>query len=88
MDTIGLFKILASQRRLDIIRCLWRAPKMEESFQNIRNWTHKMPRATMSQHMKILVDAGLVKVTPVGRFSMAKLTPTPLLEVILEEIER
>jgi ArsR family transcriptional regulator, arsenate/arsenite/antimonite-responsive transcriptional repressor len=69
LTTLDLLAALAEPTRLRIVNCLSAAPLFVSELQAILD----VPQPTVSRHLKVLRDAGLVRDTPVAQFVLYRL---------------
>src|SRR5512146_696679 len=67
--TLDLLTALAESTRLRIVNCLSAAPLFVSELQAILD----VPQPTVSRHLKVLRDAGLVRDTPVAQYVLYRL---------------
>lgn len=67
--TLDLLTALAESTRLRIINCLAGAPLFVSELQDILD----IPQPTVSRHLRVLRDAGLVRDTPISQFVLYRL---------------
>ena len=68
---VDLLTSIAEPTRLRIINCLAAAPLFVSDLQVIL----KLPQPTVSRHLRILRDAGVVRDTPIAQFVLYRLRP-------------
>jgi ArsR family transcriptional regulator len=69
LTTLGLLTAVSEPTRLRIVNCLSAAPLFVSELQAILD----VPQPTVSRHLKVLRDAGLVRDTPVAQFVLYRL---------------
>lgn len=69
LTTLGLLTAVSEPTRLRIVNCLSAAPLFVSELQSILD----VPQPTVSRHLKVLRDAGLVRDTPVAQFVLYRL---------------
>jgi ArsR family transcriptional regulator len=69
LTTLGLLTAISEPTRLRIVNCLSAAPLFVSELQAILN----VPQPTVSRHLKVLRDAGLVRDTPVAQYVLYRL---------------
>jgi len=69
MSTLGLLEALAEPTRLRLVNCLAAAPLFVSDLQVLLD----IPQPTVSRHLKVLRDAGLVRDTPIAQFVLYRL---------------
>ncbi len=67
--TLDLLAALAESTRLRIVNCLAAAPLFVSELQEIL----EVPQPTVSRHLRILRDLGLVRDTPVAQYVLYRL---------------
>ena len=67
--TLDLLAALAESTRLRIVNCLAAAPLFVSELQEIL----EVPQPTVSRHLRILRDAGLVRDTPIAKYVLYRL---------------
>lgn len=67
--TLDLLTALAEPTRLRIVNCLRAAPLFVSDLQVLLD----IPQPTVSRHLKVLRDEGLVRDTPIGQFVLYRL---------------
>ncbi len=72
-STTGLLEALAEPTRLRILNCLAAAPLFVSDLQAIL----AVPQPTVSRHLNVLKDAGLVRDTPIAQFVLYRLRREP-----------
>lgn len=85
LTTLGLLTAVSEPTRLRIVNCLAAAPLFVSELQAILD----VPQPTVSRHLKVLRDAGLVRDTPVAQYVLYRLRHPPqplgrLLSALLE----
>ena len=80
LTTLGLLETLAEPTRLRIVNCLAAAPLFVSDLQTLLG----IPQPTVSRHLRVLRDAGLVRDTPIAQFVLYRLRrpPEPLGRVL------
>ena len=68
-STLDLLTALAEPTRLRIVNCLTAAPLFVSELQAILG----VPQPTVSRHLRVLRDAGLVRDTPIAQFVLYRL---------------
>lgn len=68
-QTIDLLTALAEPTRLRIVNCLTAAPLFVSELQAILG----IPQPTVSRHLRVLRDVGLVRDTPVAQYVLYRL---------------
>ncbi len=68
--TLNLLTALAEPTRLRIVNCLRAAPLFVSDLQTLLD----IPQPTVSRHLKVLRDEGLVRDTPIGQFVLYRLS--------------
>ena len=66
---LGLLEALSEPTRLRIVNCLAAAPLFVSDLQTLLD----VPQPTVSRHLKVLRDAGLVRDTPIAQFVLYRL---------------
>lgn len=81
ISALALLETLAEPTRLRIVNCLAAAPLFVSDLQAVLD----VPQPTVSRHLRILRDAGLVRDTPIGQFVLYRLRRPgePLTRVLL-----
>jgi ArsR family transcriptional regulator len=69
LTTLGLLTAVSEPTRLRIVNCLTAAPLFVSELQAILD----VPQPTVSRHLKVLRDAGLVRDTPVAQYVLYRL---------------
>jgi ArsR family transcriptional regulator len=69
LTTLGLLETLAEPTRLRIVNCLAAAPLFVSDLQTLLD----IPQPTVSRHLRVLRDAGLVRDTPIAQFVLYRL---------------
>ena len=69
LTTLDLLTAVSEPTRLRIVNCLTAAPLFVSELQAILN----VPQPTVSRHLKVLRDAGLVRDTPVAQYVLYRL---------------
>jgi ArsR family transcriptional regulator len=69
MTTLGLLEALAEPTRLRLVNCLSAAPLFVNDLQVLLD----LPQPTVSRHLKVLRDSGLVRDTPIAQFVLYRL---------------
>jgi ArsR family transcriptional regulator len=69
MTTLALLETLGEPTRLRIVNCLTAAPLFVSDLQALL----EMPQPTISRHLKVLREAGLVRDTPIAQFVLYRL---------------
>lgn len=72
-STTDLLVALAEPTRLRILNCLAAAPLFVSDLQAIL----AVPQPTVSRHLKVLKEAGLVRDTPIAQFVLYRLRREP-----------
>ncbi len=67
--TLDLLTALAEPTRLRIVNCLRAAPLFVSDLQALL----EIPQPTVSRHLKVLRDQGVVRDTPIGQFVLYRL---------------
>jgi len=67
--TSDLLVALAEPTRLRIVNCLAAAPLIVSDLQSILD----LPQPTVSRHLRVLKEAGLVRDTPIAQFVLYRL---------------
>jgi ArsR family transcriptional regulator len=85
--TLDLLAALAEPTRLRIINCLRAAPLFVSDLQALLD----IPQPTVSRHLKVLRDQGVVRDTPIGQFVLYRLRRVPapeqrILGAVLEAV--
>jgi ArsR family transcriptional regulator len=80
LTTLGLLETLAEPTRLRIVNCLAAAPLFVSDLQTLLD----VPQPTVSRHLRVLRDAGLVRDTSIAQFVLYRLRrpPEPLGRVL------
>lgn len=83
--TLDLLTALAEPTRLRIVNCLQAAPLFVSDLQALLD----IPQPTVSRHLRVLRDEGLVRDTPIGQFVLYRLRRVPppeqrILSAVLE----
>lgn len=73
LTTLGLLETLAEPTRLRIVNCLAAAPLFVSDLQTLLD----IPQPTVSRHLRVLRDAGLVRDTPIAQFVLYRLRRPP-----------
>ena len=68
-QTIDLLAALAEPTRLRIVNCLAAAPLFVSELQSILG----IPQPTVSRHLRVLRDLGLVRDTPIAQYVLYRL---------------
>lgn len=68
-STLALLETVAEPTRLRILNCLAAAPLFVSDLQTLL----EIPQPTVSRHLRVLRDAGLVRDTPIGQFVLYRL---------------
>jgi len=68
-STLALLETVAEPTRLRILNCLAAAPLFVSDLQAVLD----VPQPTVSRHLRVLRDAGLVRDTPIGVFVLYRL---------------
>lgn len=68
-QTIDLLTVLAEPTRLRIVNCLAAAPLFVSELQAILG----IPQPTVSRHLRVLRDVGLVRDTPIAQYVLYRL---------------
>ena len=68
-STVALLAAVSEPTRLRIVNCLSAAPLFVSELQAILG----VPQPTVSRHLKVLRDAGLVRDTPVAQYVLYRL---------------
>ena len=76
-DAAALFKALADPVRVKLLTLIRRAPDGEACFCDLAD-EFDMPQSSLSHHLKILVQAGLLSRERRGTWSWYRLEPKPL----------
>lgn len=69
LTTLALLEALGEPTRLRIVNCLTAAPLFVSELQALL----EVPQPTVSRHLKVLREAGLVRVTPIAQFVLYRL---------------
>jgi ArsR family transcriptional regulator len=69
LSTLDLLTALSEPTRLRIVNCLAAAPLFVSDLQSLLD----IPQPTVSRHLKVLRDAGLVRDTPIAQFVLYRL---------------
>jgi ArsR family transcriptional regulator len=69
LTTLTLLEALAEPTRLRIVNCLAAAPLFVSDLQSLLD----IPQPTVSRHLRVLRDAGLVRDTPIAQFVLYRL---------------
>lgn len=69
LSTLDLLTALSEPTRLRIINCLAAAPLFVSDLQSLLD----VPQPTVSRHLRVLRDAGLVRDTPIAQFVLYRL---------------
>jgi ArsR family transcriptional regulator len=69
LSTLALLEALAEPTRLRIVNCLTAAPLFVSDLQLLLD----IPQPTVSRHLKVLREAGLVRDTPIAQFVLYRL---------------
>lgn len=69
LTTLGLLTAVSEPTRLRIVNCLSAAPLFVSELQAILS----VPQPTVSRHLKVLREAGLVRDTPVAQYVLYRL---------------
>jgi len=69
LTTLALLETLAEPTRLRIVNCLAAAPLFVSDLQVLLD----IPQPTVSRHLRVLRDAGLVRDTPIAQFVLYRL---------------
>ncbi len=69
LTTLALLETLGEPTRLRIVNCLTAAPLFVSDLQALL----EVPQPTISRHLKVLRDAGLVRDTPIAQFVLYRL---------------
>jgi ArsR family transcriptional regulator len=69
LTTLELLEALSEPTRLRILNCLSAAPLFVSDLQELL----ELPQPTVSRHLKVLRDAGLVRDTPIAQFVLYRL---------------
>ncbi len=69
LSTLELLTALSEPTRLRIINCLAAAPLFVSDLQSLLD----VPQPTVSRHLKVLREAGLVRDTPIAQFVLYRL---------------
>lgn len=67
--TLELLEVLAEPTRLRLVNCLAAAPLFVSDLQALLG----IPQPTVSRHLKVLRDSGLVRDTPIAQFVLYRL---------------
>ena len=67
--TLGLLEALAEPTRLRLVNCLAAAPLFVSDLQVLLD----IPQPTVSRHLKVLREAGLVRDTPIAQYVLYRL---------------
>lgn len=83
--TLDLLAALAEPTRLRIVNCLRAAPLFVSDLQALLD----IPQPTVSRHLKVLREQGVVRDTPIGQFVLYRLRRVPppaqrILSAVLE----
>jgi DNA-binding transcriptional ArsR family regulator len=68
-STLGLLEALAEPTRLRLVNCLAAAPLFVTDLQVLL----EIPQPTVSRHLKVLREAGLVRDTPIAQYVLYRL---------------
>ena len=69
MTPLSLLEALAEPTRLRLVNCLSAAPLFVSDLQILLD----LPQPTVSRHLKVLRDSGLVRDTPIAQFVLYRL---------------
>lgn len=69
LTTLTLLETLGEPTRLRIVNCLTAAPLFVSDLQTLL----EIPQPTISRHLRVLRDAGLVRDTPIAQFVLYRL---------------
>ncbi len=69
LTTLGLLEAVGEPTRLRIVNCLVAAPLFVSDLQALLD----IPQPTVSRHLKVLREAGLVRDTPIAQFVLYRL---------------
>ncbi len=69
LTTLALLEALGEPTRLRIVNCLTAAPLFVSDLQALLD----IPQPTISRHLRVLRDAGLVRDTPIAQFVLYRL---------------
>jgi ArsR family transcriptional regulator len=69
LTVIGILETLAEPTRLRIVNCLAGAPLFVSDLQTLLD----LPQPTISRHLRVLRDTGLVRDTPIAQFVLYRL---------------
>ena len=69
LTTLMLLEALAEPTRLRIVNCLSAAPLFVSDLQGLLD----VPQPTVSRHLRVLRDIGLVRDTPIAQFVLYRL---------------
>jgi DNA-binding transcriptional ArsR family regulator len=69
LTTLGLLEALGEPTRLRIVNCLAAAPLFVSDLQALLD----VPQPTVSRHLKVLRESGLVRDTPIAQFVLYRL---------------
>ncbi len=69
LTTLALLETLGEPTRLRIVNCLTAAPLFVSDLQALL----EIPQPTISRHLKVLREAGLVRDTPIAQFVLYRL---------------
>lgn len=69
LSTLTLLETLAEPTRLRIVNCLAAAPLFVSDLQGLLD----VPQPTVSRHLRVLRDSGLVRDTPIAQFVLYRL---------------
>jgi ArsR family transcriptional regulator len=69
LTTLALLEALGEPTRLRIVNCLTAAPLFVSDLQALL----EVPQPTISRHLKVLREAGLVRDTPIAQFVLYRL---------------
>ncbi|MEO8138588.1 MAG: metalloregulator ArsR/SmtB family transcription factor [Gemmatimonadota bacterium] len=69
LTTLALLEALGEPTRLRIVNCLTAAPLFVSDLQALLD----LPQPTVSRHLKVLREAGLVRDTPIAQFVLYRL---------------
>jgi ArsR family transcriptional regulator len=69
LTTLELLEALSEPTRLRILNCLSAAPLFVSDLQELL----EVPQPTVSRHLKVLRDAGLVRDTPIAQYVLYRL---------------
>jgi ArsR family transcriptional regulator len=84
-STLSLLETLAEPTRFRIVNCLSAAPLFVSELQALLD----VPQPTVSRHLRVLREVGLVRDTPIGQFVLYRLRrpPEPLGRVLAAALD-